>query len=206
MTWTRWVVSSAAVGTLVTLTVLLLAACTGGSSTGPGVASVSSSSGVSSTGSGSTAASTVGYSRCMREHDVPNYPDPTGSNAVTKVTAQQLGVTSSQLHAAQQACQQLIPSTGDTVEQQQETQCAMTGTCAQSVVQQWMSGLWTLAQCLRRHGEPNWPDPVIESLRGHPASPHFPYQQAGIDHHSDKVLNEVHECVQITGFQGLPLP
>jgi hypothetical protein len=34
---------------------------------------------------------------------------------------------------------------------------------SQAVVQQWMSGLQTLAQCLRLHGEPNWPDPIISS-------------------------------------------
>ena len=98
------------------------------------------------------------------------------------------------------------PASGDTAEQQQELQCAESSTCSQTVVQQWMSGLRTLADCLRTHGEPNWPDPIITSLAGHPPAPHFPYQQAGIDHHSDKVQNEVQECIELTGFEGLPLP
>jgi len=98
------------------------------------------------------------------------------------------------------------PASGDTAEQQQELQCAESSTCSQTVVQQWMSGLRTLADCLRTHSEPNWPDPIITSLAGHPPAPHFPYQQAGIDHHSDKVQNEVQECIELTGFEGLPLP
>jgi hypothetical protein len=192
---------------LIIAAILVLAACSGGGSGGPGVASVSSSSvGSPSAGRSTTSPSAVGYSRCMRDHGVPNYPDPTSSNAVIKVTAQQLGVGSSQLQAAQHACQPLIPSTGDTVEQQQELQCAQTGDCPQAVIEQWMSGLRMLARCLRTHGEPNWPDPIIASLGGHPPAPHYPYEQAGIDHHSQKLLHEVQECAQITGFQGLPLP
>ncbi len=142
----------------------------------------------------------------MRSHGVPNFPDPSSSNAVVKADAQQLGVSSAELEGAQRDCQRLIPSTGSTGEQQQETQCAMTGDCPQAVVQHWMSGLRTLAECLRTHGEPNWPDPIITSLGGHPAAPHFPYEAAGIDHHSSHVLAEVDECVRLTGFEGLPLP
>jgi hypothetical protein len=110
------------------------------------------------------------------------------------------------LQAAEQACQHLIPATGSTAEQQQETQCSMADNCSQAVVQQWMSGLRTLAQCLRAHGEPNWPDPIISSAGGHQAGPHFPYAEAGIDHHSPQVLAKVQVCIDLTGFQGLPLP
>jgi hypothetical protein len=142
----------------------------------------------------------------MRNHGVRNFPDPQRGGQVPKGDAQQFGVSTLHYQAAQRACQHLIPNTGDTAEQQQEVQCAQTGDCPQAVVQQWMSGLRDLARCLRTHGEPNWPDPIITSLGGHPPAPHFPYEQAGIDHHSNKVWNEVQECVQITGFQGLPLP
>ena len=78
----------------------------------------------------------------------------------------------------------------------------MAGDCSQAVIQRWMSGLRTLAQCLRSHGEPNWPDPVLSSQ----GLPHFPYDQAGIDHHSPQVLAKVDECTRLSGFAGLPLP
>jgi hypothetical protein len=168
--------------------------------------SACSSSGSRSAGAASTSASAVAYSTCMRSHGVTNFPDPDSGGQIPKADAQQLGVSSSQLGAAEVACAHLIPPIGETAEQQQETQCAMAGDCSQAVVQHWMSGLRTLAQCLRSHGEPNWPDPIITSLGAHPAAPHFPYEQAGIDHHSAQVLAKVDECVRLTGFQGLPLP
>ena len=179
--------------------VLALAACDGGGSS-------SAKSGSPSSGGSSTAASAVAYSACVRSHGVPHFPDPSGSVAVVKADPQQLGVSATQLQTAQQACRTLIPPSGDTAEQQQETRCAEQGDCSQAVVQQWMSGLRTLAQCLRTHGEPNWPDPVVTSVAGHPPAPHFPLDQAGIDHHSQHVLDEVNQCIQLTGFQGLPLP
>jgi hypothetical protein len=185
--------------------VLLMAACTSNSA-GPGVANAGSSSagGSSSTGSGGSAASasTVAYSACMRSHGVTNFPDPGNSGQIPKADAQQLGVSPARLQAAQRACAHLIPNTGSTEEQQQETQCAMADDCSQAVVQQWMSGLRTLAQCLRSHGVPNWPDPIISSQ----GLPHFPYSEAGIDHHAPQILAKVQVCIRLTGFQGLPLP
>jgi hypothetical protein len=82
----------------------------------------------------------------------------------------------------------------------------MAGDCSQAVVQRWMSGLRTLAQCLRRLGVPNWPDPIISSQGRNQGLPHFNYDQAGIDHHSSQVLAKVQECIRLTGFEGLPLP
>ncbi len=176
---------------------LLVAACGSG-----GSPSSAGSGGSPNAGGSTTSPSAVAYSACMRSHGVPNFPDPSSSGQIPKGSAQQLGVSTSQYEAAQRACQHLIPATGETAEQQQETQCAMADDCSQAVVQQWMSGLLTLARCLRSHGEPNWPDPVINS-RG---NPHFNYSQAGIDHHSSQVLSKVNECIQLTGFEGLPLP
>jgi hypothetical protein len=160
--------------------------------------------GASSTGSGGapSSPSAVAYSACMRSHGVPNFPDPGSGGAVPKADPQQLGVGAVQLKSAQQACQQLIPAVGDTAEQQGEEKCAEAGDCSQAVVQTWMTGLRTLAQCLRTHGEPSWPDPVLTAA----GLPHFNYDQAGIDHHSSQVLAKVQQCMQLTGFQGLPLP
>jgi hypothetical protein len=138
----------------------------------------------------------------VRAHGVPNFPDPGSNGQVPKADPQQLGVSAAQLQTAQQACQQLIPGSGSTDEQQQETQCAMANDCSQAVVQHWLSGLRTLAACLRTHGVPNWPDPVIDSH----GQPHYPYDQAGIDHHSPAILAKVQTCVDLTGFAGLPLP
>jgi hypothetical protein len=180
---------------IIATAVLAMAACS------------SSGSSPSSSAGGSTGSpSAVAYSACMRSHGLSNFPDPGSGGQIPKADPQQLGVSTSQLQVAEQACQHLIPATGSTAEQQQETQCAMADNCSQAVIQKWMSGLRTLAQCLRTHGQPNWPDPVISSEGGHQAGPHFNYDQAGIDHHSQQVLADVQTCIDLTGFQGLPLP
>ena len=189
-----WPQTARVSGALIAVT-LLVAACGGADSPSAGA----------STGSSSA----VAYSACMRSHGVPNFPDPSASGqAVVKADPQQLGVSTAQYDRARQACLHLLPNTGTTQEQQQETRCAMAGTCSQAVVQLWMSGLRTLAQCLRTHGMPNWPDPILWTPPGHgpQALPHFPYEQAGIDHHSATILAKVKTCVEHTGFQGLPLP
>ena len=195
--WRAWPPTARTAVAVIAMAVLALlaAACSGGSRSAAG-------SGAPNAGGSSSSPSAVAYSACMRSHRVPNFPDPTTNGQVPKADPQQLGVSTSQLQAAQRACQHLIPGTGETAEQQQETQCAMAGDCSQAVVQQWMSGLRTLAQCLRSHGEPNWPDPIINS-RG---LPHYPYEEAGIDHHSSQVLAKVDECIRLTAFEGLPLP
>jgi hypothetical protein len=176
----------------------LLAACSSGSGGTP-------STGGTSAGSPSPTSSppsAVAYSACIRTHGVPNFPDPTGSGQIPKGDAQQLGVSTSRLEGARRSCELLIPITGSNQEQGQETQCATAGDCSQAVVQHWMAGLRTLAQCLRSHGEPNWPDPIIASQ----GTPHFNYSQAGIDHHAPQVLAKVDQCIRLTGFEGLPLP
>jgi len=192
--WWAWLRTVRVAAALVVVG-LLVAACSGGSPRAGGSRS---------------SASYVAYSACMRARNIPDFPDPDPAHpeaVVGKESAQQLGVSTSTYESARQACVPLLPQAGgDTAEQRQELQCAESGTCSQAVVQKWMSGLRTLAGCLRTHGEPNWPDPIITSLAGHPPAPHFPYEQAGIDHHSDKVQNEVQECIRVTGFEGLALP
>lgn len=179
--------------------VLLAAACGGGHTSSTG--SSSSTAGESTT-SASTHPSAVAYSTCMRSQGILHFPDPASGSAIPKADAQQLDVSNAQLQAAQQACAHLIRPTDNNADGQQEAQCSMAGNCSQAVVQHWMSGLLKLAQCLRSQGEPNWPDPIINSQ----GLPHFPYEQAGIDHHSPQVLAKVQQCAQLTGFQGAPLP
>jgi hypothetical protein len=149
-----------------------------------------------SAGASMGSASAVAHSACMRSHGVANFPRTPAA------------MDTAQYNRAKQACQHLLPNTGSTQEQQQETQCAMSGHCSQAVVQRWMSGLRELAQCLRTHGVPSWPDPILWTAPGHgpEALPHFPYEQAGIDHHLASILAKVQTCVDQTGFQGLPLP
>ena len=192
--WWAWLRTARVAAALVVVG-LLVAACSGGSPRAGGSRS---------------SASYVAYSACMRARNIPDFPDPDPAHpeaVVGKESAQQLGVSTSTYESARQACVPLLPQAGgDTAEQRQELQCAESGTCSQAVVQKWMSGLRTLAQCLRTHGEPNWPDPVISFQGRNEGLPHFAYDRAGIDHHSPQVLAMVDECMRLSGFAGLPLP
>lgn len=112
---------------------LLATACTGGPA---------------SAGRPASPAPTVSYSACMRTHGVVTFPDPDADGHLPKVAPWQLGVSSTQFRAAQQACQHLIrPSTAG--------------------VRQTEGGMLAFARCMRSHGLRNWPDPTLDS-DGHP--------------------------------------
>ena len=46
----------------------------------------------------------VAFSRCMRAHGIPDFPDPASRGGVPKVTPQQVGVSDARFRAAQTAC------------------------------------------------------------------------------------------------------
>jgi hypothetical protein len=137
---------------------LLAAACSGSPS--------STSTGSSSNANGSANSRLVAYSQCMRSDGVPNFPDPAGG-VPPKVSAQELGVSSSQLQTAQSACQHLLPATSGSLSASSLQQCYLAGVCPQALVQQAVSAGREFARCVRSHGVPDWPDPTVDS-RGRP--------------------------------------
>ena len=141
----------------------------------------------------------------MRSNGVPNFPDPPSSGGIPKASSQQLGVSSSQLQAAQTACQDLYPNSGGSggaLTKDSLGQCEETGDCPQALVQQAMTALRTYARCMRSHGVPNWPDPTIDS-EGRPV---FNVSAHGLDpHHSPQINTRVGECERLTGNPPVPL-
>jgi hypothetical protein len=138
--------------------VLLLAACSSGSS-GSHVAQLRSTASPSSSLTSAAPMPTqqvgaVGFAQCMRAHSVPKWPDPDISGVFdkTKITTQQLGVSSTALQAAQDACQHLLPPA--------------------SITQQRLNAAQALqfAQCVRSHGVPSFPDPDSTGRIPDPAS------------------------------------
>lgn len=123
---------------LVMAGVVLLAAC---SSTG------TTASGGSSTSSAYQKA--LAYAQCIRAHGVPDYPDPNsqGQFIVQNGSSNTLGnVSASVRDAASKACQKLLPPSmaqGPSGAQGQRT-----------------SDQLKFAECMRSHGEPNFPDPA----------------------------------------------
>jgi hypothetical protein len=136
---------------------VLAAACSSGSASSAGP--VGSPPG----GESASSPSAVSYSVCIRSHGVPNYPDPSSSGTLPKPDAQAFGVSSSQLSAAQRACQHLLPTFSGSLTASSLQQCYLSDVCPQALVQQAVKDGLKFARCMRSHGVPRWPDPTIDS-------------------------------------------
>jgi hypothetical protein len=122
--------------------VALLAAACGGSpsSTGAG--------GSPNAGGSANSPSAVAWSQCVRSHGIPNFPDPNSSGQVPKETAQQLGASDSALRTATAACARLDPYNQSVV-------------LSPAQQRQVLSDGLKVAQCMRSHGVPKFPDPTM---------------------------------------------
>jgi hypothetical protein len=165
---------------------LLAAACSGSPSS-------AGSDGSPNAGGSSSSPSAVAYSACVRSHGVPNFPDPGSGGAIPKGDAQHFGVSTSQLQAAQQACQPLLPA-GGSLDQQTE-QCMSTGNCPPALVQQILTAERRFAQCMRSHGVPKYPDPTIDS-QGRPVFV-FSVSKDGFDPHEPQIVSKEDECQRL---------
>ena len=135
---------------------LLSAACSGSPSS-------AGSGGSPHPGGSGTSPSAVAYSACIRSHGVPNFPDPDSNGQVPKADPQLLGVSKSQLQAAQRTCQHLYPTSGGALSASSLRQCYESGVCPQALIQQALNAGLQFARCMRSHGVPNWPDPTVDS-------------------------------------------
>jgi hypothetical protein len=179
------------------LTGLLATACGDGSSP-----AATAGGSTSATGGSTSSPSAAAYSRCMRSHGVPNFPDPDIKGNYPTVDPQHLGVSSTQYQAAEQACQHLLPTGGSL--QQQTNQCLWFGNCPPALLQQLLNIERDYARCMRAHGVPNWPDPTIN--KGRPA---FDLSNAGIDKQttdSSQFESKDRECRRLTGGSVPKLP
>jgi hypothetical protein len=155
---------------------LLAAGCGGRGS--PRVASVASSTTAATTTTQNEAAVAVAFSRCMRSHGVPTFPDPSTTEPhALKATAQRLAASNPHFTSAARACNHLLPNAGSSQEaaQRQRTQLA---------------DELSFARCMRSRGVSRFPDPTaqggltIEMV-----------QAQGIDVHSPAVLHVVQACL-----------
>ncbi|HEY4452422.1 MAG TPA: hypothetical protein VGN13_12610 [Solirubrobacteraceae bacterium] len=133
---------------------LLLAGC-GGGATSAGVAHLSSSAGGSpasgaatsstSESRGSTQQKLVAYSKCMRSHGVPGFPEPTEGRPLIRVGGPgAANPKSAQFQAAQKTCEKLLPNGG------------APSPAVQAKLQE---GALKFSRCMRTHGVPGFPDP-----------------------------------------------
>jgi hypothetical protein len=145
----------ARVATVITVmaTAALLPAC-GGSPAPTG-------SGSSATAGGSAnSSSAVAYSRCVRSHGAPDFPDPDSSGQIPKeaVVRAFREVGDSRAKAATYACANLNPNAN--------------GQGSQPLTVQEQQDYLRAAACMRSHGITNFPDPTFPG--GHASLPHIP--------------------------------
>lgn len=158
---------------------LAIVACGGATST-PGAAGASARGGTHATG-------LLAYSSCMRSHGVADFPDPTSTGGIPKETGQQLGVSLSQLHAANRACQHLIPA-GD----------SLSGQASPTITVQQQQDYLNAAACMRSHGITNFPEPSFSG--GHVE---FPQLEHLVDVNSSQFIDAYHSCQRLIP-SGLP--
>jgi hypothetical protein len=115
-----------------------LAACGGG---GPAPTTTGST-----TGSGNFGKA-LAFSKCMRSHGVPDFPDPNSKGVfIEQNGAPSLSESQSVVRAAFQACQHLMPAGGP-------------GSLTQGQKQQMQQQALKFVKCMRAHGLPGMPDP-----------------------------------------------
>jgi hypothetical protein len=124
---------------------LLMAAC--GGSSRPGAAGVgTTTSAATASASPSQQDEALAFSRCMRAHGVPGYPDPDSDGNLPAFDA---GVSKQALTAAGGACKRLLSNGGGSGS-------------TQGARQKLAFGL-QVARCVRAHGYPTYPDPTGSS-------------------------------------------
>ena len=174
------IVRTAAVITATSALALLAAAC--GGAPGSHVAQLGSTTTKSSTSSSAAAAQQNGmlaFSRCMRSHGVPNFPDPNSSGALPKSQVDQLAASSPQFPPAHRACEHLLPNGGQPTQAQ---------------VQQAWNDMRNFAHCMRSHGVPNWPDPAATSQQDQRPFFHVP---DSIDPNAPQITTKIRVCQHV---------
>jgi hypothetical protein len=128
------------------------------------------------------------FSTCMRQHGVADFPDPrvtsspSGQRIAIHVPADANTV---QFAAAQKACRGIMPgpSSGDLAAQAQQQRAQK-------------QGLLSFAQCVRRRGIDNFPDPDAQGRLSQQI-----LSTAGIDVHAPSVLAAARACIPASDGQ-----
>ena len=182
----RWRPRSGALAVALIAAVVLLGACGGGSAkpnasppantNGSSATTDSpSTSGGASSGASSPKRSGPAYAQCMRQHGVTDFPDPQGPNQDEFLIPSSVQ-DNPNFQSASTACAALEPQQG-------------TGGGGSGGVSQ--QQLLAFAQCMRSHGEPNFPDP----------SPNGAVSLGGVNPNTPQFQSALQTCESQTGLQ-----
>jgi hypothetical protein len=132
--------------------------------------------------------SALDFSRCMRSHGVPSFPDPDPDGNVPSSALRALGVPKQMLLATDEACRHLLPRGGaaGTQGDQKKLDFALKA-----------------ARCMRRHGFPTYPDPPNSTSTSQGSGTRF--EGTGIDTKSPRFQKTETGCeTQARKALGLP--
>ncbi len=106
----------------------------------------------------------IEFANCVRAHGVPNFPDPTGdsggglriqqsqtSGSGSSMTVNGVPVSAPAFQAAQTVCQKYLPRPHPVTDQQ---------------IANLRKAALEMADCMRAHGVPNFPDPIVQRAPG----------------------------------------
>jgi len=157
------------------------------------------SSNTSTTSAASFQSQGIAYSKCMRSHGVPNFPDPGGRNgggiqiqasaesgSGQTLTVNGVPISAPAFQSASQACQKLMPKPK-----------ATPGGLALAK----KNGV-KFAECMRSHGVPNFPDPQIQSGPGGGVGVRIGGPGSGIDPRSPAFQSAQKTCGKLLGGFG----
>src|SRR5258708_26784958 len=153
---------------------LLAAACAGGSG--------------SPVAAGDTAYQTAAaYARCMRTHGAPNWPDPDSTGHFLKTLTNRAAFAAPE--SAYRACQHLLPHGGQLTAAEQQKIAPL---------------MLQFTACMRTHGIPDFPDPVVDS-QGVTARI-SPANKGDLDPHSPRLVAARHACGKYMREAGKYIP
>ena len=124
------------------------------------------------------------FSRCMRAHGLPNFPDPkvsvSANSTAVGIAVNPAETGSPNFKSAQKACQGILPAPASPAEQ-----------AAQQRAHKQI--MLAFAHCVRGKGIQNFPDPNAQGQLPLPT-----ITAAGVDIHSQQFLNAATGCVGVT--------
>jgi hypothetical protein len=169
-----------------------LADSCGGGSAGPGVASIGSTTSTAPSGSAVSSVafpnlqkayqSQLAYAKCMRTHGEPGYPDPVLHARNLSTSSGNLDTSSTQYVSAASTCKRLVPNGGPPSAAQ---------------IQKATAELLKYAQCMRTHGVPSFPDPVVGN-----GSLSIKIGGPGLDHNSPQFQAAQKTCQKLAPLVG----
>lgn len=121
----------------------------------------------------------VSFSRCMRSHGVPDFPDPDSPQRF-KAALDPSSSHAPAFQSAQTACRHLLPASRAPRQSAAQARARVTAALA-------------FARCLRGRGFPRFPDPTSTGEMSHEM-----LTSAGIDVHRPALLRAADACVSVT--------